>query len=201
MISRDRGRGRGQYPNRGQGRGNFPPLPYHSKNGSNTASSSSSSINQNDPLYGEFMEFIKEKKGETSNTGNSYASTVITEEPDDSKDYYRNPHQEIIMLVEEKDIMRYFDANNDDWLLMSRYLDTASYPAGSYKHRSYYENILKATESCDISHFYPANSNQVYNFSKIIIKTIISAEDWGISTLKEKEFIHPEQRISVKFNY
>ncbi|KAI3506373.1 hypothetical protein L1887_28731 [Cichorium endivia] len=113
MIPRDRGRGRGQYPHRGEGQGNFPPLPYHSKSGSNTASSSSSSTKQNYPLYGEFMEFIKAKKGETSNTGSSYASIVITEEPDDSKDYYRNPHQQLILILEEKDIMRKKQAKKD----------------------------------------------------------------------------------------
>nr|GEW71379.1 proteasome subunit beta type-4-like [Tanacetum cinerariifolium] len=32
-------------------------------------------------------------------------------------------------------------------------------------------------------------------------KEIISAEEWGLSTLREREFIHPDQKIPVKYNY
>ncbi|KAI5681362.1 hypothetical protein M9H77_02589 [Catharanthus roseus] len=41
----------------------------------------------------------------------------------------------------------------------------------------------------------------IYNFSKIIIKRIISVEQWGLSPLKEKEFIIPESKLSFKYNY
>ena len=40
---------------------------------------------------------------------------------------------------------------------------------------------------------------EIYNFSKIYIKKIISAEEWGISPLKQREFYH--NRTPVKFNY
>ena len=84
---------------------------------------------------------------------------------------------------------------------MYMYLDTASYAACSYNNRAFYENVLKITESCEIVHYSPSNNINVYNFGKIIVKKIISLEKWGLSTLKEKEFIHPQQKMSVKFNY
>nr|GEY71186.1 hypothetical protein [Tanacetum cinerariifolium] len=68
---------------------------------------------------------------------------------------------------------------NDPWILMSRYLDNAPYAAHAFKGRTYYENILKFTGSIEVTHFTAANSN-VYNFSKVMIKQIISAEEWGM---------------------
>ncbi|KAG5581146.1 hypothetical protein H5410_051773 [Solanum commersonii] len=35
----------------------------------------------------------------------------------------------------------------------------------------------------------------------MIIKKIIAPEEWGMSTLKEFDFIHPEQKVAVKYNY
>ncbi|KAG5568366.1 hypothetical protein H5410_064619 [Solanum commersonii] len=63
---------------------------------------------------------------------------------------------------------------------MARYLDTVSYTT---------------------THFYPTNTKKVYNFSKLIIKKIIAPEEWGMSTLKELDYIHPEQKVAVKYNY
>ncbi|KAG5615855.1 hypothetical protein H5410_015679 [Solanum commersonii] len=60
----------------------------------------------------------------------------------------------------------------------------------------HYELILSATGSCEFQHFYPANTKKVYNFSKIIIKKIIAPEEWGMSPLKEMDYIHPEQKVA-----
>ncbi|KAG5615201.1 hypothetical protein H5410_015025 [Solanum commersonii] len=42
-------------------------------------------------------------------------------------------------------------------------------------------------------------SENVYNFSKMIIKHIISIEDWGISTMKERQI--NLNKISMNFTY
>ncbi|KAG5630193.1 hypothetical protein H5410_001910 [Solanum commersonii] len=54
---------------------------------------------------------------------------------------------------------------------------------------------------CEFQHFYPANTKKVYNFSKLVVKKIMSPEEWGMSTLKELDYIHPEQKVPVKYNY
>ncbi|KAG5584788.1 hypothetical protein H5410_045222 [Solanum commersonii] len=35
----------------------------------------------------------------------------------------------------------------------------------------------------------------------MVIKKIITTEEWGMSTLKELNYIHPEQKVTVKYNY
>ncbi|KAG5572367.1 hypothetical protein H5410_062133 [Solanum commersonii] len=83
---------------------------------------------------------------------------------------------------------------------MARYLDTLSYTTTVYKYRMHYEIILSST-GCEFQHFYPANTKKVYNFSKMVIKKIIAPEEWGMSTLKELDYIHLEQKVAVKYNY
>ncbi|KAG5615648.1 hypothetical protein H5410_015472 [Solanum commersonii] len=83
---------------------------------------------------------------------------------------------------------------------MTRYLDTISYTATVYKYRMHYEIVLSST-GCEFQHFYPANTKKLYSFSKMIIKKIIAPEEWGMSTLKEMDYIHPEQKVVVKYNY
>ncbi|KAG5590821.1 hypothetical protein H5410_041335 [Solanum commersonii] len=76
-----------------------------------------------------------------------------------------------VILLLEDSDLRW---RNEPWQIMTRYLDT---------------------------HFYPANTKKVYNFSKLVVKRIISPEEWGMSTLKELDYIHPEQKVPVKYNY
>nr|GFC23696.1 hypothetical protein [Tanacetum cinerariifolium] len=142
------------------------------------------------------MEFLKNKKENNP----SYASALNEEENEDMHEYHQSRYKEKIIFLEYQDVMRYFDSGNDPWILMSRYLDNAPYAAHAYKGRTYYENILKFTGSIEVTHFTAANSN-AYNFSKVLIKQIIYAEEWGLSTLREREFIHPDQKIPVKYNY
>ena len=61
--------------------------------------------------------------------------------------------------------------------------------------------ILSATESGEFQHFNPAISRKVSNFSKFIIKRVLTPEEWGMIPLKEKDYIHPEKQIAAKFNY
>lgn len=193
-----RGRGRGNYPpsNRG-GRTNNSIIQSRrviSQSYANTASSSGP--RPNDPLYEEFMEFMKNKNSKDNIP--SYAQA--TEDNDDSAEYIESPNLEKIMIIEHNDVLRYFEDNSNAWNVMYRYLDTASYAACSYKNRTFYENVLQSTGSGEIMHYTSNSSSNVYNYSKLIIKKIISPEEWGLSTLKEKEFISP-QKMAVKYNY
>ncbi|KAL8031786.1 hypothetical protein ABFX02_13G050700 [Erythranthe guttata] len=163
-----------------------------------TSSSSSNTLKGGDELlFKEFMEF-KAKHGNTSQNNPSYANVVLEDEVEsDDLPYERNTCKEVILLLEDKDLRW----KGEIWHLMNRYLNTASFTAGSYKQRNHYENILKATSLCEFSHFYPGKNTQAYSFSKVIIKQIISAEEWGLSTLGEKEYFRPDQKIQVKYNY
>nr|GFA49315.1 hypothetical protein [Tanacetum cinerariifolium] len=178
-------RGRGGYPQRGsRGRPNNI-LVQHGRNrliACNIAESSASSSipKPNDPLYGEFMEFLKNKKGNNP----SYANALNEEENEDLQEYHQSPYKEKIILLEFQDVIKYFDSGNELWILMSRYLDNAPYAAHAYKGRTYYENILKFTGSIEVTHFTAANSN-VYNFSKAEFR-------------KKKENPTPYQRIVNK---
>ncbi|KAG5630258.1 hypothetical protein H5410_001975 [Solanum commersonii] len=58
---------------------------------------------------------------------------------------------------------------------MSRYLDTVCYTTTTvYKYRMHYE---------------------------MIIKNILALEEWGMSPLKEMDYIHFEQKVAAKYNY
>ena len=64
------------------------------------------------------------------------------------------------------------------WTIMERYLTNTSYVYGSYKQREFYKNLFLSTKNVDITHFF-SNTQQKgsYNFSKFIIKQIISIEE------------------------
>ncbi|GKA38437.1 reverse transcriptase domain-containing protein [Tanacetum coccineum] len=140
-------------------------IPRGRGRASNIAESSSSSSTTiptpNDPLYGDFMEFLKNKKGNTP----SFAKVLAEEENEDPQEYYQSPYKEKIFILEYQDVMRYFEVGKDPWILMSRYLDNAPYVAYAYKPRPYYENILSFTGLIKVMHFTAPNSS-IYNFSK-----------------------------------
>lgn len=73
------------------------------------------------------------------------------------------------------------------------------FPGDSYKMRSYYEAIIVHTGSAGFQHFTSENEKEVYNFSKFIIKQIIYAEEWGISTMHEKQVY--VNKIIINFTY
>ncbi|KAG5616227.1 hypothetical protein H5410_016051 [Solanum commersonii] len=143
------------------------------------------------------MDFMKSKKELDNNPPSnlpSYSSILIDDENIEVFDL--NDKKEVILLLEESDLKW----RNEPWQIMARYLDTVSYTATVYKYRMHYEMILSFT-GCEFQHFYPANTKKVYNFSKLIIKRIIAPEEWGMSTLKELDYIHPDQKVAVKYNY
>ncbi|KAG5607794.1 hypothetical protein H5410_029286 [Solanum commersonii] len=160
-----------------------------------TASSSSGTsggVDINHPMYKEFMDFMKSKKETSSST--TYSSVLIDDENIEVFDM--NSKKDVILLLEKNDLRW----RNEPWQIMTRYLDTVAYTATAYKYRMHYEIILSST-GCEFQHFYPANTKKVYNFSKLVVKRIISPEEWGMSTLKELDYIYPEQKVPVKYNY
>ncbi|KAI5662363.1 hypothetical protein M9H77_21686 [Catharanthus roseus] len=95
-------------------------------------------------LYEEFKQYLANKKKQTSKTSSTGSYSQVISEEDNITSYHNNTHKEIIFLLENKDLQW----KNDPWLLMNRYLDTASYAATSYKQRQYYEQILKDDLIC-----------------------------------------------------
>jgi len=191
-------RGRGGRSNSGRGghilaqHGNKTLTSYASQATTSSSSATSGGVNINHPMYKEFMDFIKSKEQTSAST--TYSSVLLDDENIEVFDI--NNKREVILLLEESDLRW----RNEPWQIMTRYLDTVAYTATSYKYRMHYEIILSST-GCEFQHFYPANTKKVYNFSKLVIKKIISPEEWGMSTLKELDYIHPEQKVPVKYNY
>ncbi|KAG5615244.1 hypothetical protein H5410_015068 [Solanum commersonii] len=183
-----RGRGR-----TGAGRGNILAQMGNQKLvASNIASTSG--LNTDHPMYKEFLDYMQSKQGK-DNVPPSYSPVLVDEET--TKLFDQNDKKEAILLVEYNDLRW----KNDPWQLMSRYLNSVSYTTHAYKYRMHYETILSATRSSEFQHFYPPNTRKVYNFSNIIIKRVLTLEEWGMSPLKENDYIHPEQKIAITFNY
>ncbi|KAG5631079.1 hypothetical protein H5410_002796 [Solanum commersonii] len=130
-------------------------------------------------MYKEFMDFMKSKK-ELDNNLPSYSSILMDDENTEVIDM--NDKKEVILLLEENDLKW----RNESWQIMARYLNTVSYTTIVYKYRMHYE----------------INSHlQDANFSISTPLTIITPKEWGMSTLKELDYIHPEQKVAVKYNY
>ncbi|KAG5580029.1 hypothetical protein H5410_050656 [Solanum commersonii] len=204
-------RGKGSYT---RGRGRSSPSSSRSSYGSSSSSTpiiqkggmslynlnsraqerASSSIHledipESDPLYAKLQEFITQKQGD------SFAS-IAKEEVDDIKTYEKVEKREMIFLLENSDIQR----REEPWKIFQRYLVNGLYfPGESYKTRKYYETLLIST-GVEFQHFSGYNTSEnVYNFSKMIIKHIIHIEDWGISSMTERQF--SLNKVMVSFTY
>lgn len=195
MIPWDRGRGRGRSPSY-RGRGNERVIHQMGNrrliamnNASYASSSSSSQID--DATFKEFLAYKAAQKN-TSEEKASYAQATLNESEEEG--WINNPKKEVILLLDHKD-KKWSD---QPWFIIKRYFDTGFYPTETYKSRTYYEEILKA-EFCEITHY--TGNNKLISFSKIIIKQIISVENWGISPLKDRELLHPETRTPIRYNY
>ncbi|KAK4716265.1 hypothetical protein R3W88_014603 [Solanum pinnatisectum] len=150
-------------------------------------------IPENNPLYVQLQEYLSQKKNEKSDT---FAS-IAKEDLDYIKSYEKVAKKEIIFLLENAKIQR----KEEPWKIFQRYLINGLYfPGESYKTRSCYETILSSTGSVDFQHFSGYNTSEnVYNFSKMIIKQIISIEDWGISSIKERQI--SLNKVPTNFTY
>ncbi|KAG5570681.1 hypothetical protein H5410_060447, partial [Solanum commersonii] len=134
-------------------------------------------ISKNDPLYAQLQAYLSQKKS------NTFAS-IAKYDVDDIKSYEKVEKREMIFLLENSEI----HGKEEPWKIFQQYLLSGLYfPGESYKTRSYYEIILISTY-VEFQHFSGYNTSEnVYNFSKMIIKQIIPIENWGISSMTESE--------------
>ncbi|KAG5590212.1 hypothetical protein H5410_040726 [Solanum commersonii] len=98
-------------------------------------------------------------------------ASIAKEDIDDIKSYEKLPKKEMIFLLENSEIHR----TEEPWKIFQRYLVNGLYFSGY------------------------TTSENIYNFSKMIIKQIISVEDWGISIMKERQI--SLNKVSMNFNY
>ncbi|KAG5630985.1 hypothetical protein H5410_002702 [Solanum commersonii] len=135
-------------------------------------------IPESDPLHAQLQEFFNTKDG------NTFAS-VAKEDVDDIKTYEKVEKREVIFLLENSEIQR----REEPWKIFQRYLVNGFYfPGESYKTQKYYETLLIST-GVKFQHFSRYNTSEnIYNFSKMIIKDIIHIEDWGIFSMTERQF-------------
>ncbi|KAG5594894.1 hypothetical protein H5410_036126 [Solanum commersonii] len=147
-------------------------------------------IPENNPLYAQLRAYLSQKQSDT------FAS-VAKEEADDIRSYESVVKKEMIFLIENSEIQR----KEEPWKIFQRHLLNGLYfPGELYKIRSYYETILKNTCNIEFQHFSGYNTSEnIYNFSKMIIKQIISIEDWGISSMKERHI--SLNKIPTNFTY
>ncbi|KAG5632978.1 hypothetical protein H5410_004695 [Solanum commersonii] len=146
-------------------------------------------IPESDQLYAKLQEFLTQKQSD------SFAS-ITKEEVDDIKTYEKVDKREMIFLLENSDIQR----KEEHWKIFQRYLVNGLYlPGESYKTQKYYETLLISI-GVEFQHFSGYNkSENVYNFSKMIIKHVIHIEDWGISSMTERQF--SLNKVMVSFTY
>ncbi|KAG5590299.1 hypothetical protein H5410_040813, partial [Solanum commersonii] len=125
-----------------------------------------------DPLYAKLQEFITQKQC------NTFASTAREDTIDDMKTY-------------EKERRTLED--------IPEVLNGLYFPGESYKTRKYYETLLIST-GVEFQHFSGYNIGEnVYNFSKMIVKQIIHIEDWDISSMTERQI--SLNNVKISFTY
>ncbi|KAG5581601.1 hypothetical protein H5410_052228 [Solanum commersonii] len=157
-------------------RGGMSLINLHSKRAQKPTSSSVhlEDIPEGIPLYVELHAYLSQKE-----KGDTFAS-IAKDDVDDIKSYEKERR-----TLEDIPI----------YLINGLY-----FPSESYKTRSYYETILISTGSVNFQHFSGYNTSEdVYNFSKIIIKQILSIEDWGIFTMKERQI--SLNKVPISFTY
>ncbi|KAG5577034.1 hypothetical protein H5410_057168 [Solanum commersonii] len=112
------------------------------------------------------------------------------------KTYEKVEKREMIFLLENSDIQR----REEPWKIFQRYLLNGLYFLGeSYKIRKYYETLLIST-GVEFQHFSGYNTGEnVYNFSKMIVKQIIHIEDWGISSMTKRRI--SLNNVKISFTY
>ncbi|KAG5599218.1 hypothetical protein H5410_030588 [Solanum commersonii] len=176
-----KGRGRG---NNTRGRGRSSPGSLHGSSSNSPViqrgrmSLINSKISQNEASSSVHLEDIPESSPLfaqlqayfSQNQSDTFAS-LAKEDIDDIKSYEKLSKKEMIFLLENSEIQR----KEEPWKIFH-------------------------TSSVEFQHFSGYNtSDNVYNFSKMIIKQIISVEDWGISTMEERQI--SLNKVSMSFTY
>ncbi|KAL9689167.1 hypothetical protein QQ045_033601 [Rhodiola kirilowii] len=184
-------RGRGSSSDRGgRGRGKKPEILAQVGN--------KTLVNmRQDKEYQKYLEFSRQNSTASTNEVPTYADIVATEESETGHTaYLMNRRQEVILLLKERD----YRWSEDPWILMRKYMDTKAFPSKTYKGRMFYENILKET-GCEISHTMNKVQPEIYDYSKITIKRIISLQDWGMSPISTREFFFGQNKTPCKYNF
>ena len=90
---------------------------------------------------------------------------------------------------------------NDPWKLFLKYLlANLNFAGESYKTRAFYEMILQSTGSVELEHHQMGDSTpDVHGYSKIVIKKLISIDDWVTTSMTEKAMIMKESKISFTY--
>ncbi|KAK9756393.1 hypothetical protein RND81_01G093900 [Saponaria officinalis] len=156
---------------RGRGRGNYitnhsNPVIQHGSKKLIAADISGTSETELEAFY-QWRDV--QKKKETSDE--SLYANVVKRNHSIEADMLPNDEERVILFLNESD--KKWD--DKPWTLFDRYLKPHSYTMEVYKTPHYYEEIL-ANNGCTFTHFSGANK-EIYNFSKIIIGSIISIGD------------------------
>ncbi|KAK9666662.1 hypothetical protein RND81_14G201700 [Saponaria officinalis] len=159
---------RGGSSSRGRGKGNYitnhtnPIVQQGSRKliAANIAGTSKTELE----VFYQWRDVQKNK--ETSDE--SLYANVVKRNHSIEADMLPNDKERVILLLNESD--KKWD--DKPWTLFYRYLKPHNYTMEVYKTPYYYEEIL-ANNGCTFTHFSGANK-EIYNFSKIIIGSIIS---------------------------
>ncbi|KAG5631392.1 hypothetical protein H5410_003109 [Solanum commersonii] len=165
---------------KGRGRGNSTRGRGRSSPGSSYRSSSNSPIIQSRRMS-LINSKISQSEASSSDTSRRYPvirtfqndtfASIAKEENDEIKSYEKALKKEMIFHLENFEIQR----KEEPWKIFQRYLINGLYFSG-----------------------YNTSEND-YNLSKMIIKQIISVEDWGISIMKERQI--SLNKIAMSFTY
>ncbi|KAG5570712.1 hypothetical protein H5410_060478 [Solanum commersonii] len=98
-----------------------------------------SKINTEHPMYTKFMDFIQSREPQ-NNAPPSYSALVNDEANENIEVYDKNEKDEVICLLKPRDLQW----RDDPWKIMTRYFDTASYVAPTYKYIMHYQIILSS---------------------------------------------------------
>ena len=156
------------------------------------------------PLYEKMWNIVLELEKELEKQQDAGASSSLNADQEDETNYTQNSCQELIFFLEQQDLK----FQNDPWFLMSKYLDEQCFPTESYKHRPHYQSILTHTSSFEFEHFQQWGSARVqqlpgqkkdFHYSKATILQILFPEDWGLSTLKCREYPQGNGKISYTY--
>lgn len=129
-------------------------------------------LNTDHPMYKQFMELIKTQEG--SSSSQSYSTALTDDSNTNTTVFYKNTKEEVILLLNRSDSKW----QNKSIELVHRYLDTTSYPTPAYKYQMHYEKILESMGSTEFNRFLNSGTTKAYSFSKMIIKKVLSPEEW-----------------------
>ncbi|KAL8051420.1 hypothetical protein ABFX02_06G147000 [Erythranthe guttata] len=183
---------------RGRGGRGFPVIQQGKKSLYNQNISGIGSSSKEDKVPKEFQEFLRqrgknipmEENSSKSDEEESYSAVAQKEYK-----FFDSPKRELTLVIENDDET----FKESPWILMDKYLPANCWKVETYKTRGFYENILTSLGSVDIQHYPP--KSKIINYSKFVIKKIISIQEWGTSPFAEKTITNEVTRSAFQYNY